>query len=135
MKKCTKCGIEKLFSDFNKSKRNKNGLRSSCRECDNSYNARWRSENKEHSANHHLIKRYGISLDEKKSLLRLQGWKCAICHAPITERGHLDHNHYTGVVRGVLCYPCNKALGAFKDSPKIVKNAYQYLIEKGYYGP
>ena len=39
----------------------------------------------------------------------------------------LDHNHKTGVMRGWLCHDCNRALGNFKDSKKMLKRALKYL--------
>jgi hypothetical protein len=62
---------------------------------------------------------------------------CAICgtylneSSPIKrERGHIDHCHSTGKVRGVLCDLCNKGLGQFKDSIDNLENAIKYLKEK-----
>jgi recombination endonuclease VII len=39
----------------------------------------------------------------------------------------VDHNHATGKVRGVLCLECNAAIGAFKDSVRIVYRAIDYV--------
>lgn len=59
---------------------------------------------------------------------------CAICgtylssESPIKrERGHIDHCHNTGKVRGVLCDLCNKGLGHFKDNQQFLENAIMYL--------
>jgi|TARA_R110000803_G_scaffold159190_1_gene223366 hypothetical protein len=41
----------------------------------------------------------------------------------------LDHNHLTGEFRGWLCNKCNSALGWFKDDPKIISRALDYLKE------
>lgn len=53
---------------------------------------------------------------------------CEICAAPITERtAHIDHDHATNQVRGILCGLCNKGLGQFKDSLERMRAAVSYL--------
>ena len=62
---------------------------------------------------------------------------CAICGKQLVVPGQgeyngndtavVDHNHETGVVRGILCRKCNKALGGFGDDISIIKKAFNYL--------
>ena len=40
---------------------------------------------------------------------------------------HIDHDHSNGVIRGLLCTACNKALGLFKDDPTRIQSAILYL--------
>lgn len=58
---------------------------------------------------------------------------CAICHskAPGKTRTRWlrDHDHATGLLRGVLCHNCNVGLGHFKDSPEMLEAAADYLRE------
>jgi len=42
---------------------------------------------------------------------------------------HIDHDHTTGVVRGVLCKPCNTGLGLLGDSEEGLSRALDYLRE------
>lgn len=42
----------------------------------------------------------------------------------------IDHNHTTGVVRGLLCHNCNAAIGHLSDSISLLEKAATYL--KGY---
>lgn len=56
-------------------------------------------------------KQLGVSDDEYARLLAAQGGHCALClNVPKTRRLHVDHDHATGRVRGLLCYRCNRAL-------------------------
>mgnify|MGYP001561560858 CR=1 FL=1 len=47
MKICTKCGIEKNESEFNKNKENRGGLRFECRDCQKKYSIKYYEEHKE----------------------------------------------------------------------------------------
>jgi recombination endonuclease VII len=73
----------------------------------------------------------------KPKLLTLQGQLCKICQVKIdnVESAHLDHNHETGELRGVLCRGCNMGLGQFQDNPTILCYAADYLIRYGYTDP
>jgi hypothetical protein len=54
---------------------------------------------------------------------------CAICgHAPIGSF-HIDHDHVTGRVRGLLCRNCNLALGLFGDDVPALTRAVTYLVD------
>ena len=53
----------------------------------------------------------GISDAEYAELLARQDGHCALCPAtPKTRRLHVDHDHATGTVRGLLCHRCNRNL-------------------------
>lgn len=41
----------------------------------------------------------------------------------------IDHNHKTGKVRGILCQPCNTAIGLLKEKEGSLHNALIYLKE------
>jgi Recombination endonuclease VII len=72
---------------------------------------------------------YGIGADEFDELVVRQGGVCAICGRPDPE--HLDHDHETGAVRGVLCFNCNGGLGQFRDSIDALRSAASYLEARG----
>ena len=57
-----------------------------------------------------LRKKYGISLDDYNQKLKLQNNSCALCEKHkdyFTRSLHVDHNHKTGQVRGLVCFYCN----------------------------
>lgn len=72
-------------------------------------------------------KRYGLSLEEIDEILAKQNHKCKICGKSLKEtRRCIDHNHETGVLRGILCQRCNLGLGYIEDET-FLKNALNYL--------
>lgn len=73
-------------------------------------------------------RKYGLSLEDIRALKHKQKHRCAICQKK--KKLNVDHCHKTGIVRGLLCTSCNTALGAFADSPKVVKKALAYLAKK-----
>jgi len=65
------------------------------------------------------------------SLRQAQGGRCAICRVLEADAPggilHLDHDHATDIIRGLLCGNCNPGLGQFKDSIKLLGAAIRYL--------
>ena len=73
------------------------------------------------------LKKYGLTIDQYKSILVRQDGKCAICGDTLGCRVHIDHDHVTGLVRGILCQSCNVGLGHFRDNSMILREAASYL--------
>lgn len=84
-----------------------------------------------------LLQRYGLTLEDYEHILELQGGMCAICKGPETRKSRLgrtyslgvDHDHDTGIIRGLLCFNCNFALGKLSDSSEVLFRAAYYLLE------
>ena len=74
-------------------------------------------------------KLYGITIDQFEARLAAQGGVCAICRGlPAPGRQfHVDHDHTTGAIRGILCQKCNGGLGAFGDTAAGLRVALAYL--------
>ena len=72
---------------------------------------------------------FGITADEVDALLAAQEGRCAICGgAPRRVDGwHVDHDHDTGVIRGILCSRCNHAIGLLDEDPARLRAAADYL--------
>lgn len=74
---------------------------------------------------------HGITREQRDAMVEEQGGLCAICRKPPSGPGntgvlHVDHDHVTGRIRGMLCNKCNVGLGMFLDDPEVLANASQY---------
>lgn len=84
-------------------------------------------ENKQKVAAQRRLYKHRMTKDEHDVKLQEQQNCCAICHEPFVKTPHIDHCHETNQNRGLLCEDCNLGLGRFKDDPKILRSAIQYL--------
>jgi hypothetical protein len=98
------------------------------------YSTDWRERNYDKVMNAHLMRTYNVSYATFKIILETQNNTCPICKSILDrnnkgKRPCLDHNHTTNKVRGILCSECNCAIGLFKESISILRNASDYLRE------
>jgi hypothetical protein len=77
----------------------------------------------------HLRRKYGITQADYEALLARQNGGCAICRRKPNEKIslHVDHEHDSGRIRGLLCFRCNNALGDLGDDPVQLQRAIAYL--------
>ncbi len=68
---------------------------------------------------------YGLTLEQWDAMRSSQGGGCAICRT--TTALGVDHCHASGRVRGLLCGPCNRAIGMLRDDPARARAAAVYL--------
>jgi hypothetical protein len=97
----------------------------------NAYRREYRSrpERKRADRDAHLRRKFGIGIDDYERMLAEQNGGCRICGTPPPENGslHVDHDHDTGQIRGLLCVSCNNAIGALKENLDIFLAAMAYL--------
>ncbi len=76
----------------------------------------------------YLKRTYGLTVEEYDAMLAAQGCVCFFCReTPGDLPLHVDHDHATGAVRGLLCSRCNNnALGLFQESPHLFQAAADY---------
>lgn len=98
-----------------------------CKDCHKTPEERVRRRN---------LAQYNLTIDEFDRMLAEQGGVCAICgNVQVVRPGKqkksfaVDHDHSTGLVRGLLCHPCNVGLGMFREDPRIFLAAMRYLEE------
>jgi hypothetical protein len=72
---------------------------------------------------------YGISSDDLLILIVQQNNVCALCKQPFTSSKftHIDHDHKTHQIRGILCHKCNSGLGLFNHDKQKLLQAIDYL--------
>lgn len=76
------------------------------------------------------VRVYGVEPEEFNALLAKQNNLCASCDDVLkldNRSTHLDHNHKTGKIRGILCHKCNTGLGLFNDDIVRLQKAIEYL--------
>lgn len=106
---------------------------------DPNYMTKWRKANREKCRgydlkNYHNRQRFiraGVTKEWYELQLSKQNGKCAICEVTPTENNWLcvDHNHTTGMIRGLLCIRCNTAIGLLDESIHNIEQAANYLIK------
>jgi hypothetical protein len=66
--------------------------------------------------------------EAREVLGEAQDGACAICGA-VRARLIPDHCHRHGIIRGLLCNSCNTGLGMFRDDPRLLARAIEYVVE------
>ncbi|MFZ6004635.1 MAG: endonuclease domain-containing protein [Actinomycetota bacterium] len=143
LKRCRECRASKPLESFPLQKQGRLGRHPLCKACraaqERSRYARNREEileaartddrRKQRVRWRALARKYGLGRHEHETLFVAQRGCCAIC-----ERRHavlvVDHDHRTGMVRGLLCVNCNFALGELRDDPTRCESAAQYLMRQ-----
>ena len=82
-----------------------------------------------------LKRKYGLTILEVNAMVEKQGGVCAICQQiPQGKKHHsqlhVDHNHITKQIRGMLCGNCNKALGLVREDPQVLEAMIKYLDQQ-----
>jgi len=129
MKKCSKCHVVKSLSEFYIIKHSGNP-HGSCKEC---FKKRSKESSQRLGRNHRknieLQWFYGIGLNDYNEMLEAQGGQC-VCGATQgrsnKEALHVDHDHNTGLIRGLLCHRCNRAIGLV-DDPESLRALADYI--------
>lgn len=146
-KTCRKCGELKPAKDFSIMKDSADGLYSYCKQCKAAMVRDYTQRNGEvvrekarkrnatpkgrlATRKSNLKQSFRMTKTQFDQTWREQGKSCAICHTR-RERNEkafaVDHDHSTGVIRGILCHRCNRALGLADDNTELLKSAATYL--------
>lgn len=135
MRQCSLCWEHKELTDFPPNAKCEAGRTRVCRSCTNRRARRWRR--KESETNPEFVvarrvsqekaraKKYGVTIE-----WLAEHTSCQICKRT-DGKLHVDHDHQTGRVRGMLCGQCNTGLGLFQDSPDLLTKAKEYLCTFG----
>ena len=79
----------------------------------------------------HLKAKFNLTLAEYDAIAKSQEGRCAICHN-VQPSGylHVDHDHSTGRIRGLLCSGCNTGISGFHDDVARLRSAITYLRQR-----
>ena len=111
---CPGCRLIKPHAEWHRNSSSRDGFTAYCKHC---RKAKGRAD--------HLKRTFGLTPNELAELIASQDGLCAICRSRLPR--HVDHDHHTGALRGVLCGPCNMGLGQFRDDPALLGAAATYL--------
>ena len=138
---CPECRSYLPKSEFYVDKRAKGGLTRRCRthHARKSYESRQKkydtpAKRYAYARRQRLRKNYGLTVEDYLEMSETQGGVCKICALPERSKFgllHVDHDHRTNVVRGLLCSQCNTAIGKFRDDPDLMRKAIIYLEARG----
>lgn len=136
MKTCSSCHRELSLDSFHRNTGRPDGRQRACKECNAAYQ---RAVPVDVRRDRWLQRTYGISLKEYEERLAAQDGVCLICcEAPTGKPLVVDHDHACcpgdkktcgSCVRGLICDPCNRGLGFFRDNPERLQSAINYLKE------
>lgn len=123
---CRDC--EKLHHKKNSSriKIQRKEWRTKNKEYTSAYNKEWYDKNLKHDKKRQKEKNlkhyFNLTLEQFEDMVKQQNGECKICEVRLDmgKGTHVDHDHITGGVRGILCHPCNTKLGWYeKNSAKV----------------
>ena len=95
----------------------------------------YRRTNPDARRGYRLKSEFGITLEDYDRMVAAQGGKCAICLLPPpgtgrnTKRLHIDHDHDTGEIRGLLCHACNTSLGQLGEDHERMQRMIDYVTK------
>lgn len=138
---CNKCNQEKPVTEFAKRNSRKRAYQYACKKCNSEYrkthlegktlyNKEYWKNNKEKCSGRMRFWLYGITPEDYDKLYRQQNGCCALCgrhQSDLTKTLCIDHDHKTGIVRGLLCLSCNRGVGYLQDDAELCLKAYNYL--------
>ncbi|MQY08680.1 endonuclease VII domain-containing protein [Actinomadura macrotermitis] len=125
MKYCPQCKETKPLDAFGRNRSTSGGRAAYCKPCHNAAMAAIKARRHGSERGYLLKLRYGLTEAEIKALGARQGGVCVICLRE--PAAHVDHDHVTGLFRGLLCFGCNGGLGQFEDDIWRLGEAADYL--------
>jgi hypothetical protein len=127
--RCPACRQRKPADGFPRNRSTKNGRATYCKPCHNRIIAENLRRQHGSGRNFQLKRRYGVDAVQVEWMILQQGGVCALCGEANPK--HVDHDHRSGKVRGILCFNCNKGLGKAEDGLDVLRRAMDYLLAHG----
>jgi hypothetical protein len=128
---CRSCQARKPMTEFHWAN-SERYRRRTCKSCDDvrarATRALKPAKYARSARNRSFKRKYGLTVDDFDAMLVEQNYRCRICWERLfITTTHVDHDHATGAVRGLLCTNCNLGLGHFRDDRWRLQNAMAYL--------
>lgn len=131
MKRCYICKKVLPLAEFHQDRSRPDGKSSRCKKCNVIHCRKYQPSREKHRV-YELMYYYGLTKKKYDEMVLQQEGEgvCAICKTKKEGKLVVDHNHQTGKNSGLLCRPCNLALGLFRESSIFLKSAITYLEGK-----
>lgn len=121
-KKCIKCNTRKSLKKFSSDASREDGLYVYCRRKNN------KEKCKTSARKTTLWRLYRLTVEEWEKVNEFQKFVCAISGKPPGKtRLFTDHDHKTGLFRGLLSMRVNRGMAYFDDNPALLRAAADYL--------
>lgn len=131
MKQCTGCKEIKEDFEFASNKSRPSGLQCHCKKC---FKERFYKSDPLLNRKRHIKRYYNLIWEDYEKMYFSQEGQCYLCRKDILlyekdklNVAHVDHDHTTGQVRGLLCHFCNAGIGYLQDNPLLLRKAADYL--------
>jgi len=103
--------------------------RGECLSCKRILNRKYAKQNPDRRRNIERASRLGVSTDVIRSVIDRCGGKCEACGDTLSSDAMcIDHDHGTGLIRGVLCRFCNALEGMLNKKADRVQLVRQYVL-------
>jgi hypothetical protein len=122
---CPDCRTVQPLENFPSNRSGRGGYGRYCKPCHNVRGREDKIKNHGSTRDYHLRRRYGIDSADFDRMMAAQGGVCGGCGR--VPPAHVDHDHETGRVRGLLCFNCNQALGNVRDDVEVLQALIRYL--------
>lgn len=104
---CNQCGALDRYPSGN------------CKPCSLETNRKYAAKNPAYFKRRQVSRYYKVPGDTKEKLYAEQQGKCAFCNESLPEvwdrKCHVDHDHVTGKVRGIVHARCNTIIGVLEN--------------------
>lgn len=137
---CSLCGKTKPIVKFALDKSKSRGHRNQCKRCAGSTRKKkYEVRDREDRYRTGTLQKFGLTLEQRDEMFASQNFCCAICKEtnPRSKHGrwYIDHCHQTDKIRGLLCNPCNAALGMIRESLSTLESMRDYILKHNYPEP
>ena len=126
-KECKKCAGQRSIQNLHKRMENPEFKAQYAAKQSEAYYRLYQGKRTERHRQNEVWRKYHLSNEQYQEMLDAQNNECACCHDPFTRTPHVDHDHSTDKVRGLLCGPCNHGIGLLGDTLEGLLKAVAYL--------